>query len=1259
MTVQPLSVATSAVKRRAAKPSRPRLNWERIITVLGLSFIVSCGGSGGMGCSLAKIKGGYPVDKRVDSAISLRLSKGLFDFLSANGAALIGGLIPADGVTIPSSCGGDTEICCGQTCKLKLGFSALTFDPQAPSTLKVTIRAKMKADPDFKVKIPVVGNCTVGLDTTKSGAQDLGLALPLTAKVDGETKLTNINFDTDNIDIGDLDNGDISIGGSLACKAAGLFKGLIIGKLKDALKDQLAKPLNSALCQKCTSSDECSSLADQGCAMDTKVCMRKGTCMQHLGIEGAMDLSGLLGSLPGGPANASLDMYAVIGSYAEVEAAPTAGLSLGMLGGSFSPTNTTCAPVRPAPTRAKPLTKTPAYAGNTTPGGKPYHVGAGISALELDTLGHSFYESGGLCLSLGTAQVEQLSSGLLSALIPSLSDLTRGQNSSVQLVIRPQNPPTFALGKGTFKVDGMGQKTIDDPLLSLQIKDLALDFYVYMDERMVRFMRQTADINVPLALDIDNMSQIVPILGDLSNAFGNVRVTDSSLLKEPPAQLAALFPSLLPALLGSISSSIKPIKLPDLLGLKLVPVEFTSTPDAQGQLAFLGLFLSLQQGMAPMPVMANPEGPVAASPPSEPSFVETQADLVQLDVPPAALLRQGTTPVRATLQLDAQSPRGGRIEWQYRVDGGLWRPFDDKRLVTVSDPGLRLAGNHVVEVRARVAGSPETLDPTPARVNFLVSPVESEPPLTGDKAATDQASGCRMSGATSDGMNGGLVLMATLLSLLGIVRWRRRPARFTLMASGVVGLSASLLLGAGCKGDGTNDDGNKDPGMPHPELAPFDEIGRYQSAAIRDGKILISAYDSTMGDLAFTSVGFDEATTAKLAWLPVDGLPSGSPSNKSKDAYRGGYDDPGDDVGRFTSLALTSKGTAVIAYQDVTNGAVKLAVQGDQGWQTSALTSPSEGKAPGFYVSMVLDDSDVPTVAYMVQGVKKDAGKLASQLVVARAGSASPAGTEGWQKTVIAEAPIGCGGLCEMNEACVYSDPMVKDRLATVCKPVERGCSPSCKSGSQACIAAACVDVVNPPAAAEPDGTGLYARLVRSGQTTYVLYHDNSTGALMMASSADWKPTIVDGGDGKTRTGKAVSAIAAPDGKLHVAYGNDNHQLVYRSISSGTVGKIESVDDGARTVAGATETHWVGGGSSFLFIDGGQPVLAYQDQTSGSLEVSRRTDTGWTHGTVSMGGMTTRGGYAQGVSKDGKWLLLDVVYDRSADALSSVAFSPL
>jgi hypothetical protein len=49
----------------------------------------------------------------------------------------------------------------------------------------------------------------------------------------------------------------------------------------------------------------------------------------------------------------------------------------------------------------------------------------------------------------------------------------------------------------------------------------------------------------------------------------------------------------------------------------------------------------------------------------------------------------------------------------------------------------------------------------------------------------------------------------------------------------------------------------------------------------------------------------------------------------------------------------------------------------------------------------------------------------------------------------------------------------------------------------------------------------------------------------------------------------------------------------------------------------------------------------------------------WSHGTVGMGGTQSRGYYPQAVTKDGKWLILDVVYDRNADALSSTAFSAL
>ena len=99
----------------------------------------------------------------------------------------------------------------------------------------------------------------------------------------------------------------------------------------------------------------------------------------------------------------------------------------------------------------------------------------------------------------------------------------------------------------------------------------------------------------------------------------------------------------------------------------------------------------------------------------------------------------------------------------------------------------------------------------------------------------------------------------------------------------------------------------------------------------------------------------------------------------------------------------------------------------------------------------------------------------------------------------------------------------------------------------------------------------------------------------------------------------------------------------------------ELVDDGSRTVAMATETHSVGAGA-FLYLDGGKPVIAYQDSTSSTLEVARR-DAAWTHKTVAGGMNTSRGFYPQAAQLGGAWWLLDVAYDRAADAFTSVRFS--
>ena len=1238
--------------------------WFRLGSILGVSMMLfaACSGGGGGGCGsggLGKIKGGFPVDKRAEGAVQLRLTKGLFDFIEANAKGIIDALLPPTGIPVPSSCGGDTEICCGQACKVLFGFSQLKIDPAPPSTLRVTIRTKLKAEPDFKVKIPVIGKCDLRFDTTRKGKPDIGLVLPVLARTNGETKLANIDFDTGGLDIQDLDNNDIEIRGGILCDTADVFKGLFMGRIRDLLKDQLAKPLAGVFCQKCASKDECSSLADQGC-MSNK-CMRKGTCMQQLGIEGRIDLSG---TLPGG--SGGMDIYAVAGGYTDVEAAPTSGLSMGMLGGAAATTRSLCAPMRPAPTRPPgSQAKAPSFAGNTAPNGKAYHVGAGLSTLELDLLGHGFYESGGLCLAIGTEQVELLSTATLGVLIPSLSDVTRGVTSALKIAVRPQYAPTFTMGKGTFKTE-MGKRVIDDPLLHLKVKDLALDFYVYIDERPVRFMRQTLDLDVPLALDVDGAGKIIPMLGDLTMGFSNVRVSDSALLKETPAQLAGLLPGLLPLVLGAVGPTLGEFELPDLMGMKLEPVQITSAPDKTGKLEYLGLFLGIKPKMMPLvPELMSVE-PGATQPVPAFSPSETFAELVELSVPSAAALRKGS-PVRATLKLAAKNAQSGRHEWQVRIDGGLWQPFDGQQQLTLEDAVLRLPGTHTIDVRARLEGVYESLDATPTRVTLTVAPSldrgadsASAAPAAAESGSVDvPRGGCSMgaAGLTRSGQLGLGGLLVGLLSLWGLAR-RGRPSRFTMLglaaASGAVLGAGSNLACQGNKigGEGMNSDG------PKGYYSNIDEVGRYQSAVARDGKIYLTAYNSNYGDLAYAEVSFDEAQTAKIEWYPADGLPSGEPNNKSKDGFRGGYDDAGDDVGRFTALALTSKGVPVVAYQDVTNSTVKLASRPDKGkpWQTSTISAPTDGKA-GFFNSLVLDDADVPTVAYMVAALRKDEGKFVSQLVVAKAGSADPTGAEGWQKTLIEEAAVSCAGLCDMGEACVYSDPMKKDRLATQCKKTESGCMPGCKN-TQACLAGKCVDALGTPPAAKPEGTGLYARLIRTSSGPVVVFHNNNTGAVKLAAGPDWKVATVDGGDGKKHVGDYLGAAAAADGTLHIAYGDRDGQLWYRAWKDGMGGKVEVIDNGVRDVGGVQDVHWVGAGVQ-LFLDGDQPVVVYQDQTANALDAARRGMSGWTRQGLSMTPDKSRGFYPQAVSSNGRFLILDVVYDRMADALSGIAFSPL
>lgn len=1219
--------------------------WRGMAPILALALLAACSGGGGCsgcgGMGFAPIKGGFPVDKRQENALALRLTRGLFDFISQSGPGLVSQFLPNGEVSIPSTCGGDTEICCGQMCKLKLDVTAINFTPQPPTTTRVTLRSKLRTVSDMKVKIKqgiIKLDCTVRLDSARSGRPDIGVAVSLNSKVNQATRLTSIDIDGNSIDVQDIENGDININGGFVCEVVDFLKGLFIGTLKDQLKKQLAGPLDGALCQSCKSNDECSSLANQGCMGGR--CMRDGACMQQLGAEGRLATGSLLGSLSAAGKDASVDVYAVAGGYADVEA--SGGLSLGMLGGSQTVSRSACVPERPAPA-AVALPKPASLTGNTTPNGKNFHAGIGISTMELDTVAHSFYSSGGLCITVGTPQVALLSSGTLTAIVRSLEDLTRGQPASVFIVMRPQQAPTFTLGKGTYKNDG-GKKVLDDPLLKVGVKDFALDFYLYLDDRYVRFMRLTADLNLPLGLDVDNMNQLVPILGDLGQALANIRVTDSVLLKEDPAVLSALFPKLLPVLLGQVATSLKPIALPNFMNFSLKPVQITSLEARPGKLDLLGLFFEL--GVAPMTLVDGQASPGSA--------VETTAELALLEVPEGERFVLGAGP-RAVLRVDGRG--SGSLEYQYAVDGGMWRTFDDRHELIVDDAVLGLPGHHYVDVRGRVVGAPETLDPTPARVEFDVrAPRSWTAQGFYGRLPGEAGGGCSSCSATGARTPSGAGWLAALLGA-GLFLSRRRlrsqgssvPARWLALLA----LPAATQMGA-C----ANNKVDEPKAGPGEQFADSDEIGRYQSAVGRGGKIFISAYNTTWGDLAFASIS---SVDEKIGWRVVDGLPEGGPTDDTPNAPRKGQTDPGPDVGRYTSLGFNSDGSPVIAYQDATAGAVKLAVGSAEGWKVSVVDTPPEGVVLGQFTQLSIGNDDVPAVAYMSVGVRKEGGKLASQLVVAQASGKAPAGPDAWTKKVVEEVEIPCAGLCGAGQACVAVGEK-KDPQPSVCKAVGSGCM-SCGMG-QACVESKCQAVLTAPAAGIPEGTGLYARLLRrGGGDLVVVFHNRQTGALKYASGPELTVQPIDGGDGKVDVGQHLGAAISEDGTLHVAYVDAvRDRLLYRAIKDGPgsmPGALEVIDDGTRGSGAARESHAVGAGAT-LFIDGGAPRVAYQDQTANTLELATRGGNGWTLETKAGGGGKSRGYYPQAVQLDGKWVLLDVTYDRARETpLSAVEISPL
>jgi len=124
---------------------------------------------------------------------------------------------------------------------------------------------------------------------------------------------------------------------------------------------------------------------------------------------------------------------------------------------------------------------------------------------------------------------------------------------------------------------------------------------------------------------------------------------------------------------------------------------------------------------------------------------------------------------------------------------------------------------------------------------------------------------------------------------------------------------------------------------------PTDNVGKYTSVGIgTDGLPVIGYYDSTAGTLRVAHCSTDTCSSSTITTV----------------------DNPSDDVGRHVSLAIGLNGVPVLAYQDFTSGALRVAACTNASCSTHFIFNVVTGSDAGFNTSIAVPFDGKPVIAY-------------------------------------------------------------------------------------------------------------------------------------------------------------------------------------------------------------------------------------------------------------------------------------------------------
>ena len=346
-----------------------------------------------------------------------------------------------------------------------------------------------------------------------------------------------------------------------------------------------------------------------------------------------------------------------------------------------------------------------------------------------------------------------------------------------------------------------------------------------------------------------------------------------------------------------------------------------------------------------------------------------------------------------------------------------------------------------------------------------------------------------------------------------------------------------------------------------------------------------------------------------ISLTAVDGIPDDVTPTHDPASYRKGVEEPGPDVGAWSSIAL-SKGLARIAYQDREGGALKYAFERSRNEWSSYPVDAGTGEEVGRYASMVIDGEGRPAIAYIALGNDDGAGHRVTELRIARANTQEPNKTNDWTTALIASGTGTCAGLCNGGEACIV--PNTPPAAGETCTATTTDCTATC-ADDEACIAGSCTTAIASTTTDIGSGTGLYVNLVLlpDGRLAAVYYDRNAHG-LKLAIENGVGATVftesdLDGGTIGDR-GLWASAVVDGSGTIHIAYQDAiGDQLMYITWN-GTPSAPEIVDDGQRA---GDRTHSVGAAAAIYLVNG-SPVIAYQDGLTADVYVATKAGATWT-----------------------------------------------